>query len=74
MAMQISSLDLERHCRIHCRPIHTGLGQVTVRPIRRAGAGVRDRPVGHIALFSLLPGTEVLVGGHAASPASTTGT
>jgi acetyltransferase len=31
--MHISPLDLERHCRIYCRPIHTGLGQITVRPI-----------------------------------------
>jgi acetyltransferase len=38
MAMHVSSLDLERHCRICCRPIHTGLGQVTVRPISPSDA------------------------------------
>ena len=38
MGMQISSLDLERHCRIYCRPIHTGFGQITVRPISPSDA------------------------------------
>jgi hypothetical protein len=39
MGMHISHLDAER-CRIYCRPIHTGFGQVTVRPISQADAGL----------------------------------
>src|SRR5262245_42311017 len=33
VGMHISPHDLERRCRIYCRPIYTGLGQITVRPI-----------------------------------------
>lgn len=38
MAIYISHLDAEDNCRIYCRPIHTGFGQVGVRPIKPTDA------------------------------------
>ena len=35
-----SDVDAERHCRIFCRPIRTGFGEVAVRPISPADAGL----------------------------------
>jgi len=33
MDMHISQLGAEHHYRIYCRPIHTGFGPITMRPI-----------------------------------------
>jgi hypothetical protein len=40
MRLRISHLDAERQCRRFCRPVRTGLGEVAIRPIGPADAGI----------------------------------
>lgn len=40
MLMHATHLDAERQCRMLCRPIRTGFGELAVRPIAPADAGI----------------------------------
>jgi acetyltransferase len=51
MYMPTTHLDAERQCRMFCRPIRTGFGELAVRPIASADAGIAQ------AFVSSLSGT-----------------
>ncbi|MBX9587927.1 MAG: GNAT family N-acetyltransferase [Hyphomonadaceae bacterium] len=44
--------DADLYCRMFCRPIRTGFGEVTVRPIRPADAGLVQAFVGDLSATS----------------------
>ena len=40
MLMYTTHPDAERQCRMFCRPIRTGFGELAVRPVGSADAGI----------------------------------
>jgi hypothetical protein len=45
MIMHTTHLDAERQCLMFCRPIRTGFGELAVRPIAPADAGIAQAVV-----------------------------
>ena len=56
MLMHTTHLDTQRQCRMFCRPIRTGFGELAVRPIGPADAGIAQ------AFVTSLSGTSRLTG------------
>jgi hypothetical protein len=52
MLKHATRLDAERQCRMLCRPIRTGFGELTVRPIGSADAGMAQAFVTNLSRTS----------------------